>query len=299
MRGTSASNEVQAIRAVVLNVLNSIQDHELDAQLLTIVNLSDNESSRTLGLFWQHKDHLHYYVSSDNYKTITKRRVLSMISRIYDPLHLLGPIHIRAKMYMQALWKCQLGWDDPIKGDLLNEWLNYVSKLKEIERIIIPRRVLINKPTLVELHGFSDASLKAYAECVYVKSKNNDGEVSINLLYAKSRVSPLRNISLPRLELCGALLLAKLMKRVRATLNLTIEREFYWCDSTIVLSGIAGNTRKWKTYVANRVSEIQTLSSASFWHHVSTKDNAADILTRGCDAVFLKGNDLWWNKPEW
>nr|XP_022918410.1 uncharacterized protein LOC111427476 [Onthophagus taurus] len=264
-------------------ILNSIQDHELDAQPLTIVNLSDNESSRTLGLFWQpHKDHLHYYVSSDNYKTITKRSVLSMISRIYDPLHLLGPIHIRAKIYMQALWKCQLGWDDPIKGDLLDEWLNYVSKLKEIEGIIIPRRVLINKPTLMELHGFSDASLKAYAACVYVKSKNNDGEVSINLLCAKSRVSPLRNISLPRLELCGALLLAKLMKRVRTTLDLT----------RILLV-------KWKTYVANRVSQIQTLSNASFWHHVSTKDNAADILTRGCDAEFLKGNDLWWYGPEW
>ena len=122
-----------------------------------------------------------------------------------------------------------------------------------IDRLVLTR----GQPTEIQLHGFCDCGERAYGACLYLRSINQYGEVTIKLLCFKSRVAPVKKITLPRLELCGALLLARLVQKTVPVLNLKIVRTLLWTDSTIVLSWLATSASKWKTFVANRVSQIK------------------------------------------
>ncbi|GFY21634.1 DUF1758 domain-containing protein [Trichonephila clavipes] len=146
--------------------------------------------------------------------------------------------------------------------------------------------------------AFSDASEKAYGLSIYLKSISALGEVKVCLVTSKSRVSPLKQISIPRLELCGAVLAAKLMKKVKEALNLQIIAVHFWSDSTIVISWIHRESRELKTFVANRVSKIHQLSSCDQWHHIASEQNPADALSRGLLPEELRDDSLWWNGPE-
>jgi hypothetical protein len=115
---------------------------------------------------------------------------------------------------MQRLWQDGSNWKDPLTTTFLKEWQSISNKLPEIMEIGIPRLVLAQGvPKHIQIHGFSDASEKAYGACIYIRSNNQEGKKTVKLLCAKSRVSPLKQVSLPRLELCGAVLLARLLKK--------------------------------------------------------------------------------------
>jgi hypothetical protein len=158
-----------------------------------------------------------------------------------------------------------------------------------LNQLEIPRQVTSNQnPIGFELHGFCDASERAYGACIYIRSLNTATPHQTRLLCAKSRVAPLKTITLPRLELCGALLLSKLIASLRQSLNLPIAKTCCWTDSQIVLS-----------FVANRVSEIQVLTKNCVWSYVNTKDNPADIISRGCSPRELIDSPLWWHGPSW
>lgn len=157
---------------------------------------------------------------------------------------------------------------------------------------------MIEESTHLELHGFCDASQTSYGICIYLKSLNRLQVVNVKLLCAKSRVAPLKIISVPRLELCGAVLLIRFMKKVYNSLsNLKINNTFYWTDSTIVLSWISDSPSRWKTFVANRVTEIQNTSDSNQWRHVDTSSNPADIISRGVTPDKLLESKLWWDGP--
>ena len=152
-----------------------------------------------------------------------------------------------------------------------------------------------------QLLFFSDASEKAYAAVVYSRITDDLGHVNVTLLSSKTRVAPVKTVSLPRLELCGAELAAKLASTMLTILqiinpNISI---YAWTDSTIVLQWLAQLPKTWSTFVANRVSHIQTLLPRSAWRHVSSIDNPADLASRGCIASQLVPTELWWNGPTW
>ncbi|GFW25846.1 integrase catalytic domain-containing protein [Trichonephila clavipes] len=182
--------------------------------------------------------------------------VLSTIARIFDPLGLLGPIITWAKIFMQRLWLLELGWSDELPFKEQKEWRRFIDSLKAVNNISIDRCIVIHRAESIELHAFSDASEKAYGSSIYLKSISALGEVKVCLVTSKSRVSPLKQISIPRLELCGAVLAAKLMKKVKEALNLQITAVHFWSDSTIVISWIHRESRELKTFVANPVSKI-------------------------------------------
>jgi hypothetical protein len=167
-----------------------------------------------------------------------------------------------------------------------------------LNQLEIPRQTTSNQnPIGFELHGFCDASERAYGACIYIRSLNTATPHQTRLHCAKSRMAPLKTITLARLDLCGALLLSKLIASLRQSLNLPIAKTYCWTDSQILLSWLAAEPATWKTFVANRVSEIQVLTKNCVWSYVNTKDNPADVISRGCSPSELIDSPLWWHGP--
>ncbi|XP_036142109.1 uncharacterized protein LOC118645343 [Monomorium pharaonis] len=163
--------------------------------------------------------------------------------------------------------------------------------LSEVARLFDPLGLL------GPLHGFCDASQRAYGACVYVRTQFKKNEYRTELLTSKSRVAPLKAVSLPRLELSAALLLAGLIKKIGASFDLTNLQTFLWSDSTIVLNWISSPSRQWSVFVANRVGEIQGITDPERWRHVKSSDNPADILSRGLNPRELASSSIWWHGP--
>ncbi|XP_055922692.1 uncharacterized protein LOC129953468 isoform X1 [Eupeodes corollae] len=266
-------------------------------------NLDDSNSSvKALGLFWNPKyDYFFFKISLPMCNIFTKRTLLSDASKLFDPLGLLAPTTILAKIYFQQLWLEGIGWDDPLPHKLSSEWEQYRNNLSFLQTIKIPRWLGTISSSSIEIHGFSDASNNAYSAVLYCRTHRPNGQIFVNIITAKTKVAPIKQISLPRLELCGAVLLAKLFKKcISATQIETYNLEsYFWTDSTIVLSWIHALPIRWKTFVANRVSEIQEIANVNQWFHVSSEDNPADCASRGVQPQDLENHELWWNGPRW
>ncbi|XP_012228825.2 uncharacterized protein [Linepithema humile] len=267
----------------------------------SIVILDKDESVSTLGLQWHSvNDVLQYDVKHRTpAEIITKRTILSSISRIFDPLGLLGPVTVTAKIFMQHLWQLKIGWDETVPLDVQTRWRAYESQLCALNGLKIPRKVIEEAHSLsLELHGFCDASMEAYGACVYVRTSYKNFHRA-HLLCAKSRVAPARSVTLPRLELCAAQLLAQLMQRIRKAIPTKFDGIYYWSDSTITLGWIQTNSKRWSVFVANRVGQIQELSDSTSWNHVKTTENPANIISRGISPTQLLQAQLWWKGPPW
>lgn len=197
---------------------------------------------------------------------------------------------------IQTLWQLRVNWDDPVPKNLMVVWSALVNDIKSINHIQIPRHVLLEQSDEICLHGFCDTSEKAYGAAIYVSSRSSHS-IKTSLLCAKSKVAPIKSLSLPRLELCGALLLAKLMRKVTSSLTVKINKTFYWTDSTIVLSWLSAEPQTWQTFISNRVSEIQQISITHNWYHIRSADNPADIISRGMSVAEITTCRLWWQGP--
>lgn len=265
-------------------------------------NLSLGEScqSKTLGLGWfANTDELYYttkFKFTENH--VTKRIMLSAISQVYDPLGLLAPIVILAKILLQKLWTYKIGWDDPVPHDILISWKKFVDTLDYLDKLRIPRQVINSKMQYIELHIFTDASQNAYGACAYVRMySDNNNNVSVALLCAKSKVAPVKPITIPRLELCGALLGAKLYTKIINSLRSNFTNVYFWSDSTIVLGWLRMSPNTLKTFVQNRVAQINELTGSLPWLHVGSKSNPADLVSRGVTLDALRTADIWWRGP--
>ncbi|XP_043069084.1 uncharacterized protein [Drosophila bipectinata] len=260
---------------------------------------SVNSSVKVLGLHWHpKKDTLSYNVNLAKNPSCTKRQVLSDVSRIFDPLGLLAPTVVQFKILFQKLWLLNLNWDDELPKKLTDKWLKWRADLENLPQLQIPR--LVESDTdKIELHGFSDASTKAYSAVVYSRMVKDDGTISVAILAAKTRVAPLKQQSLPRLELCGSFLLSQLLQSIKAGLkhkDLTI---YAWSDCTIVLSWLAYSPAQLKMFVGNRTAEILETIPKHAWRHVDSKSNPADCASRGLGVSELIDFQLWWKGPSW
>ena len=265
-------------------------------------------SYKVLGVQWdKHDDKLQIYSEKfaqdvQGKDKATKRSVLSAIAKMYDPIGIISPILVDAKILLQEICKMGIGWDDELNDRLkvlLFKWIECLklAKVIEVERSLMKVKKADVKEIVI--HGFSDASLKAYCGVIYLAIHTLNG-CQVRLLTLKTRVTPLKEMSIPRLELTGARILAKLLETVKNAIEKTIEinRVHLWTDSMTTLSWIM-NKREWKIYVANRVREILSKTDKSSWNYISGKDNPADLGSRGLKAVELKINELWWKGPQW
>ncbi|XP_063926012.1 uncharacterized protein LOC135139641 [Zophobas morio] len=262
--------------------------------------LDKNHDNKTLGIKWNNEDD---YFSFTNFRfkltKNTKRSVMSAISQLFDPLGLINPVVTKAKIIMQQIWISKINWDDELPENLNKAWNSFVHDLLNLNKIHFPRSIVCRDPIKLELHGFCDSSEKAYGAVIFLRSIDYQLNVHVRLVCAKSRVAPLKTISLPRLELCGAVLLANLSSRVAQTYDLLPEHRHYWTDSKIVLAWLAADSYNWKTFVANRVSEVQRLTNAHNWHYVKGTENPADVITRGTNPTELGKISLWFHGPTW
>ncbi|XP_076549271.1 uncharacterized protein LOC143308200 [Osmia lignaria lignaria] len=265
------------------------------------LHLGESSTLKTLGIVWKSsEDSITYEVKTQTVTThITKRLISSEIAKIYDPLGLLGPVIINAKILLQRLWSIKVDWDESLPMDIHTEWMNYYKQLPLLNNIIFSRKTIIDSPTKLEWHGFCGASEKAYGACLYIRSTNASGHTHTELLFAKSKVAPLKTQSIPRLELCGALLLTSLINTANNALHVEIHHTTLWTDSTIVLSWLRTSPHLLKTFVANRVAEIQTKTDITNWRHVPTTDNPADLISRGQAPKEFLQPSIWHHGPEW
>ncbi|XP_076295805.1 uncharacterized protein LOC143216540 [Lasioglossum baleicum] len=272
----------------------------LNEELIHPKILGDSTTMKTLGVSWDaRRDTIRYSVQQTVTKEVTKRSVLSTIARIYDPLGLLGPITIVAKIFMQRLWALKINWDESLPANIHTEWTKFEGDLQVLNNIEFTRFVRLKNARQTELHGFCDASERAYGACLYVRTIDQDGSIRANLLCAKSRVAPLSQITLARLELCGAALLATLFRTVQDALIHHVDKVVFWTDSTVVLSWIRKSPSALKTFVANRVADIQRKTDVQSWRYIRSADNPADLISRGTTSEELIKNRLWGHGPKW
>ena len=262
-----------------------------------------NEYTKTLGLEWN--------VTTDQFRltisnpppseNLTKRVIVSDIAKIFDALGWFSPVIAKMKILLQRLWERKIDWDDPVPQEIYETWLQWRSELpslasKSIPRCYFPKEVNIAS---VQLHGFSDASEDAYAGVVYMRMVDSNGKVYTSLIMSKTEVAPIKRLSIPRLELCGAQVLAQLLQHIKDVFQLPMPNIFAWTDSTIVLSWLTGNPRRFKTFVGNRVSFIIDQIPPDCWNHVAGAENPADCASRGLLPTELLEHALWWNGPPW
>ena len=263
---------------------------------------SENDTKKVLGVFWNRvHDELHLNLEKlliNRKKVLSKRDLLSSTAQFFDPHGWLNPVVLIPKLLFQSVCGKKLSWDDPLPDEASSKWSNFRSQLHFLEKVRVHRHILLSNADRIELHGFSDASQSAYAACVYVKSSRGN-ETICRLAMSKSRVAPKKSLSIPRLELMGALLLARLMAMVIAFLkHVKIDAVIYYTDSMNVLYWIRTEHKMWAVFVACRIREINALSKFEDWKYVRTDMNPADLGTRGLMPSEIVGNDLWWYGPK-
>ncbi|XP_062713737.1 uncharacterized protein LOC115269020 [Aedes albopictus] len=262
-----------------------------------------NEAIKVLGLLWDPgADTLfianHPKPSAEADQQVTKRTMYSEIAKFFDPLGLVSPVIVLAKLLAQRLWQLKTGWDDPVDEVTAQEWHELQTSLSQLHHIDIPRCVTFDGVIAYELHGFSDASTVAYGACIYLRSVFADGSAKLRLLTSKSKLAPLHDLSIPRKELCAALLLSRLVQKVLPALDMTFREIVLWCDSTIVLAWIRKPLNQLQLFVRNRIAVIQESTNAYRWEYIRSLRNPADIVSRGQLPETLKTNSLWWTGPD-
>ncbi|XP_062557228.1 uncharacterized protein LOC134222099 [Armigeres subalbatus] len=279
--------EVQALLAeggLLLRKWNSNHPEVLDdlpTELnnnLSTMYFETTQKIKTLGVIWE--------IKSDHFG----------IERVFPPLltsSYLGKNKDAASLVDRA------EWDDPIPEDIYVKWQEYYQQLPLLKSFKVSRYLFTPEPKEIQFHIFSDASELAYGACIYARSTNKDGQTKTELISAKSRVAPLKRVSLPRLELCAALLGARLYARISAALGMEEVHCWFWSDSTVTLHWIQAPSSTWQSFIGNRTSEIQRLTHGHTWNHVRGIDNPADYISRGLLPEKIVNNTVWRNGPVW
>ena len=299
---SQASFYLRKWRSSSLEVLKEIPE-EIQEKLPTqdLVDLHSASYPKALGVAWDSRaDTMSTHVKLPPTYVSTKRGIVSDIARTFDVLGWLAPAILPMKLLYRDLWKAKLDWDEEVGQPFKARHQKWREELHILSDVRLPRHYFKKKkPLTVELHGFADASLEAYAAVVFIRATYPSGPPSSELVVAKSKVTPPESRTIPQLELCGANLLAKLLTTTRQTLNVPLDQVYAYSDNTTVLAWLDGQPKRYRIFMANRIASTVNLSPTKAWRYVPTAQNPADAASRGLTAMDLKQHHLWWHGPPW
>ncbi|XP_052818526.1 uncharacterized protein LOC128244575 [Mya arenaria] len=280
-------------------VMHAFPQEDLGGDLKSLdLSVDPLPAQRSLGLAWDlKKDAFIFNIEMEN-KPFTRRGVLSMVNSIYDPLGFIAPITISGKILLREATPSGVDWDAPLPPNHEMRWLEWKQSLQNTETIAIPRAyttISFSTAKKSSVNIFSDASEVAIAAVSYLKVIDQVGESSSGFLLGKAKLAPTQGHSIPRLELCGAVLATELAVIISKQLDIPIASMTFFTDNKVVLGYICNETRRFYTYVSNRVERILNVSTPEQWQYVSTTRNPADCATR-CRPVCLDVSDSMWIK---
>ncbi|CAH2091752.1 unnamed protein product [Euphydryas editha] len=243
--------------------------------------LKINETPKTvisiLGLQWDtDTDELYCNINSlplfPDIGKVTKRNLLSLTQKIFDPIGFTCPVMLVPKLILQRIWNMKMTWDEQLPEDIPSQFKDWYDNVTYLNNCRLPRRLSADllPECSASLHMFCDANKDGYAACVFLKTEK-EGNVSVRLIFARSRICPPEKITIPRLELLLALIGSRLLKEARENLNLNCG-EFCWSDSGVALCWIKREL-PWNTFVGKRVKEIRQNSNVNNWHHIPGTEN--------------------------
>jgi hypothetical protein len=289
-----ASNDIEVLKAFPAEDL---------CEEFQSVDLSDPSSQRPqhncLGIPWNlQKDTLSVVLDLKN-TACTRRGILSTLGSIYDPLGFIAPATIAGKIILRELCPDGRAWDEPLSEAQMERWNLWKSSLESLQRFEIPRMYIPTSMTQssdIQFHVFCDSSEKAIASVAYVKI--SDGQTShVGFVMGKAKLAPQSGHTIPRLELCGAVLATELWQLISKHLDVNQKNVSFYTDSKVVLGYISNETRRFYTYVSNRVERIRRVSEPSQWHFVPTDRNPADVATRCALEDLDKNEKVWLQGP--
>ena len=252
------------------------------------------------GVSWNIETDTFYLCIRNENAANTRRKLLSFISLLYDPLGIASPFILPRKQILQRLCQINYEWDDEIDKKELKEWESWIQSLSQLSKVTILRCLKLNlndEVQSVQLHSFSDASRLGYGAVSYIRLVDVNGKINVAFLIGKSRVTPTKQVTIPRLELTAAVLAAKLSCQVEEELEIPIESSTFWTDSTVVLQYITNESTRFHTFIANRLAITHDLSKPSQWRYVETNCNPADSASRGIKSEETKRAEEWFNGP--
>ena len=265
-------------------------------------------TQRSLGVHWDLEGDTFTFKVVLPKRPYTRRGVLSIINSVYDPLGLAAPVILRGKLLLRQLVimgkkgsdDAALGWDDPLPERLSSQWQSWRDALVDLENVSVPRCYHpkdFGHVVRSEIHSFSDASKDGIGVATYLKQFNESGEVNVAFLFGQAKMAPLQPTTIPRLELCGAVLSSQVVRKLLTELSIPIQEVVYYTDSKVALGYIQNDSRRFYVYVANRVQIIRNVSNPSQWRYIDTASNPADLATRGIAAENLI-DSKWLSGPE-
>jgi hypothetical protein len=279
-------------------VLDALPQTEVSPSVL--LDLDVERLERALGVFWDTANDVLTFKANLKENPPTKRGVLSTSASLYDPLGFIVPFLITARIILQELWRRDVGWDEVLEGDLRVLWDRWLDGAKKVADIKLNRRyIMSDEPiSVIQLHVFCDASEAAYGCVAYLRVSLKSGTHVCSFVMSKSRLAPIKTITLPRLELNAARAGARMSHLVVHSVDLPIEAVHYWSDSTLTLQYINNKKHRMKVFVANRVTEILQFTVPEQWHHIPGTINPADILSRGVYDPVKLATGVWFDGPE-
>ncbi|KAK3104599.1 hypothetical protein FSP39_005889 [Pinctada imbricata] len=284
-----------------MDVMNSFPTEDLEKNLKTLDIYADElPMQQSLGLSWDINSDCMTFSARIPDKPFTKRGLLSVINSLFDPLGFIAPIVIHGRILYREICEYKEGWDDPLQNDREKEWSDWRLSLDALENLRIPRMltpISLTSAITKEVHIYSDASGKAILAVAFLRTSDEAGNTHVGFIVGKSMIAPRQGHTIPRLELCAAVLATELAQTITKQLDLDANCFKYYTDSKVVLGYLNNRTRRFYNYVCNRVSIILKRSKSDQWSYVSTQNNPADIGTRCSATVETLSQSMWLNGP--
>lgn len=282
-------------------VLQSVSPSENQTESLDLA-IDDEIVTRTLGVHWSVQRDEFFFRTELNIGSIkmTKRGLLSAISTIFDPLGFLLPYTLSLRLLLQTLWERKLDWDQELSDEECDLWKGWIQELTYLHDFSVSRCFWdkAQTPVRYSLHTFSDSSERAYAAVTYLQCLLSNGEYNCSIVLARARVAPLKSkCTIPRLELCGAVLATRVASSVQKELDLELDSMNFWSDSLIVIQSIRNESKRFPVFESNRYGEIHRVTTPSQWRHVPGHMNPADEASRGLSVTELSRDHRWVRGP--